>query len=81
MPELAKKLKHVYEVSMTHEEARERYAAELNGYGILHGGSSPPGESLKKLLAAKGWNEDDMAVGKFKVRQIDIELVRKQQTF
>jgi chitin synthase len=68
MSELAKKLKHVYEVSMTHQEGCERYAAELNGYGILHGGSSPAAESLRKLLDAKKWTEDDMAIGKYKVR-------------
>jgi chitin synthase len=67
MAELVKKLKHVYEVQMTHEEGCERYANELNGYGILHGGSTPAVESMKKLFAAKGMTEDDFAVGKTKV--------------
>lgn len=67
MAEIAQQLGQVYEVSMTHQEGCERYAQELNGYGILHGGNTPNEDSMRKLAEAKKWTERDMAVGKYKV--------------
>lgn len=67
LPEITKKLQTWYEVSMTHQEGCERYADELNGYGILHGGQSKPADAMVALAKAKNWQEKDMTVGKYKV--------------
>jgi chitin synthase len=65
--EIARKLATSFEVSLTHAEACERYADELNAYGIPHGGVSPAVDAIRSLAAAKHWQEGDMAIGQHKV--------------
>ncbi|KAJ9113179.1 hypothetical protein QFC22_006018 [Naganishia vaughanmartiniae] len=65
--EIGRKLATSFEVSLTHGEACERYADELNAYGIPHGGVSSSVDAIRSLAQAKHWQERDLAVGNHKV--------------
>lgn len=65
--EIARKLATTFEIHVPHEDACERYADELNAYGIPHGGVSPAIDAMRSLAAAKHWQERDMAIGNTKV--------------
>lgn len=67
LSEMTRKLATTFEVSMTHAEGCERYAAELNAHGILHGGVTNAADSMRSLAKARGLGERDMSVGKHKV--------------
>jgi chitin synthase len=63
LPEMAKKAVASFEVSMTHSEFVERYAAEVENVPV---GTAP--ETIRHLRESRGWPEKELAVGKFKVR-------------
>jgi chitin synthase len=65
--EIARKIATSFEVSLTHSEACERYADELNAYGIPHGGVSSSVDAIRSLAQAKHWQERDIAIGNHKV--------------
>lgn len=65
LPEMAKRAVASFEVSMTHSEFLERYAAEVENVAV---GTAP--ELIRNLREARGWAERELAVGKYKVRPI-----------
>lgn len=64
LPEIAKKVAASFEVSMTHTEFSDRYAAELENVQV-----GTLVETIRSLREARGWPEKELAIGKYKVRE------------